>query len=497
MNITLKHRVLTGTLWAALESWGQQFANLLVFLILARLLGPEAYGLMGMAMVVIAINELLVARGGWSEALIQRSQLEPLHSTTVFWFLLLLAVVLTAVTLLIAPWLARLFGEPMVSGLAVGLSLTLPLSALAAVPEALLRRNLQFAPLTTRSLLATACGGAVGIAAALLGFGVWSLVGQQLTQKLVSVLVLWRVTPWRPGFRFSWKHYRDLHAFSLNSLGERLLVCIDQIALRFTLGYFLGAVSLGYYVLARKMLEILNELLLNPLLKTALPAFSQLQIDPLRTQQALFLGTQLAALVVLPSFVGIVLVAPELVPITFGSQWQPSVPVVQILALMALVNPIVHINAVLMRGLGQVSSQFMLSAAATALLFVLVLPFAPQGLVAVVLALLARAYVMFPLRLWVTQRVTKINAFEQITRCKGVFAATSVMALVVLLCQPLFRAELSGLFSLINAIVVGIVSYVIMISILARPLVRQAAQFVRLLKPAYPQTVVTSGTGGP
>lgn len=490
--MTLKHRVVSGTLWAAMESWGQQATNLLIFLILARLLGPEAYGLMGMAMVILAFNELLIAKGGWSEALIQRPQLESAHSTTIFWFLLLLATLLMLGTILIAPWIAALFDEPKVSELAIGLSLTLPLSALAAVPDALLRRNLHFAPLTTRSLVATTCGGVVGIGAALSGFGVWSLVGQQLTQKLVSVLVLWRAVAWRPGWRFSCKHYRDLHAFSLNSLGERLLVCLDQVALRFTIGYFLGAVSLGYYVLARKVLEILNELLLNPLLKTALPAFSQLQTDSARIQQALFLGTQLAALVAFPSFVGIALVAPELVPLTFGNQWQASIPVVQILALMALVNPVVYFNAVFMRGLGYVRSQFMLSALATVLLFIMVLPFAPHGLVAVALALLARAYIMFPIRLRITQRMTHMDAFEQITRCKGILAATLCMGIAVLLFQHFFSAELPPLFALISAIAVGIVGYLIVIYFLARSLVQQATQFIRLIRLSYTQAAAPS-----
>jgi PST family polysaccharide transporter len=494
-KMTLKRQVVNGTLWAAMESWGQQFANLLIFLVLARLLGPEAYGLMGMAVVILAFNELLIAKGGWSEALIQRPQLESAHSTAIFWFLLLFAVFLMAATVMLAPWVANLFAEPKVSGLASWLSLTLPLSALAAVPDALLRRHLQFAPLTTRSLVSAICGGVVGIAGALFGFGVWSLVGQQITQKVVSVVVLWRATTWRPGWQFSWQHYKDLHAFSLNSLGERLLICTDQVALRFAIGYVLGAASLGYYVLARKILEILNELLLNPLLKIALPAFSQLQTDSLRTQQALTLGTQLAVLVGFPSFTGVVLVAPQLIPIAFGSDWQNSVAVLQILALMALVNPFIYFNAVLMRAQGQVSSQFMLSAVATFLLFVLVLPFTGRGLLAVALALLARAYMMFPIRLWVTHRVIKIAVFEEVKQCLPIFAATLVMVVVVLFLQHWFTLKLSPLLALLMCVAVGAISYLATLYGLARPLLQQTARFIRLTKlsdsPA-PQTGVTT-----
>jgi PST family polysaccharide transporter len=268
-----------------------------------------------------------------------------------------------------------------------------------------------------------------------------------------------------------------------------LLICADQVALRFTIGYVLGAASLGYYVLARKVLEILNELLLNPLLKIALPAFSQLQSDPLRTQQALALGTQLAVLVGFPSFVGIALVAPQLIPLAFGRHWQASVAVLQILALMALVNPFIYFNAVLMRAQGQVSSQFMLSLGATLLLFTGVLPFAHEGLVIVASALLVRAYVMFPVRLWVTHRIIKISVFQQVRHCLPIFFATLTMAVILLLWQSLFKLELAPAFTLTICVSIGAVSYFAIIYWVARPLLQQATRFIRLRNLSASQVV--------
>jgi O-antigen/teichoic acid export membrane protein len=206
----LRRKATAGAIWAALETWGRQLVQLALFAVLARLLGPEMYGLVGIALAVVSAVDVLVGRGGWSEALIQQRDLEPAHLDAIFWFALAGSSALALLVVAVAGPVSDLFGDARLKGLLYWLSLTLPIYGLSIVPAALLRREFDFAPHTARAILAPLGAGAVGIPMAFWGFGLWSLVGYQLTQAVVTTAVLWWSHPWRPGFRFSFARFRQL-----------------------------------------------------------------------------------------------------------------------------------------------------------------------------------------------------------------------------------------------------------------------------------------------
>ena len=489
----LRRRLTAGVAWAVIEVWGQRLASLGIFLVLARLLGPEAYGLVRMAVAVTALGDVFITSGGWSEALIQRKDLEPEHGAGVFWLLVPLALVLTAACVAAAPLAAAFFDRPAVAGLVVWLSLTLPLGALTAVPTALLRRELRFRTLALRSHLATIGGGAVGIGMALTGWGIWSLVGQQLAQRVIGVLVLWTAHPWRPAPRLSWRHVRDLGSFGLLSLGDRLLLMVDGLLPRLLIGHFLGAAPLGHFLLARTLLELLTELLVHPLSRVAMPAFARLQGQTARLRDVLAVGTRAASLVAFPSFLGLAVVAPELVPVAFGAAWSPSVPVVQIVALVGLIFPITNLGVALLRGLGRVGWQLGLTLVASALLAALML-LASHSIVAMAWAVCARAYAMLPLRLATIQRAAGIPVAGQVARCLPVLLAALLMAAAVFAWRTALAGTLPPVALLATSVLVGVVNYGGMALLVERAPLREARDIVRSLRPS---SAAAAGGGRP
>src|SRR5687768_15586797 len=189
-------------MWTFLERSGQELISLLVLVVLARVLAPADFGVFAMAGASIRFLTLFQA-SGFSSAIVQREQIDESHLNTAFWIVMLISLTLTLTLWFGAGYFARFFGEPRVAELIRWLALMPVLGALGQVQMQLLRRRMRFKALATRTFVATPISGAVAIAAALAGFGVWSLVIRQLTQRVVMVAVCWRVGGWRPGFTFS------------------------------------------------------------------------------------------------------------------------------------------------------------------------------------------------------------------------------------------------------------------------------------------------------
>jgi len=191
---------------------------------------------------------------------------------------------------------------------------------------------LDFRALAIRSLFATAIAGAVGLGMAFFGWGVWSLVGQQLANAILGSLFMWWSVSWRPGIRISRRHLGDLYKFSLNLTGNDLLWFFAQKSDQTMVAYGFGSLGLGPYSLASRLPTLLHDGIVGPLQSVAFPTFSRLQSEPLRLERALLKFCEMSTFICFPVFAGIVAIAPSLVPWLFGAKWLAAIPLLQILA---------------------------------------------------------------------------------------------------------------------------------------------------------------------
>jgi O-antigen/teichoic acid export membrane protein len=468
-------------IWAAAGAWGREAAGFVVFLILARLLGPEAYGLVAMATVVIAVAQLLVA-DVIQEPLIQRQNLELGHLDAAFWSLVVLAAALMLAAMAAAAPVAALFEEPEVVTLIWWLSALPVLSALSAIPTALLRREMRYGALAARSLLAVIAGGAVGIGMALAGGGALSLVGQLLAQGIVGALVLWLTSNWRPRLRCSTQHFRDLWAVGAYMIGVRLMLLIQQQSPRVLIGYFLGPTALGLYAVAWRIIEILYLLLIRPLSDVALPAFARLQDDMARLRQALHVARRFGALITLPTFVGLALVAPELLPVALGKHWNGAIPVVQVLAFVGGCMSILSIASMMPLALGRWEVALGTRALATALIIAAILAVRDAGLVATAAAVAAAEALMTLVSFCVVRRLTAAPISEQVLAYAPIASAALVMAAAVFGWRQLVADDLTGITLLASSVLLGAAVYAAALLVMAFPLVHQAWELLSNVK---------------
>ncbi len=353
--MSLKQKAVKGVVWSVIQKLGGQTISLIVFFLLARLLDPKDFGLVAMASVYLAFLQVFVDQG-FAEAIVQRKNLEREHLDTAFWISVGSSAILMGLTMAIAGPVAHQFktsGQTSELTLVLRwLSASFMFSALNSVQQALFRRNLAFKSLAVRSLLATIAGGTVGVTMALSGFGVWSLVGQQLVNGTVGIIVLWRASDWRPGVRVSIAHFKELFGFSASILGFNILNFFNRRADDFLIGYFLGPAALGYYTIAYRILLMVTDLM-RTLSKVALPAFAQLQDEPERLRRAYYKAIQLTSLIAIPTFCGLAALAPELLPSLFGTQWTDSIRIMQILAFIGIVHALNNISVNTIKAMGK------------------------------------------------------------------------------------------------------------------------------------------------
>jgi O-antigen/teichoic acid export membrane protein len=396
MNTTdLVQQSRSGAVWAVLNSGAKHGMDLLVFLLLARWLAPQAFGLMALVSTVLVVVVML-AELGLAEALVQRKRLAGVAVDTAFWLLMgvggLLAIGLAA----LASPLAKLYEQPDLAPLVWALCPLVVVVSLNAVPQALMQRALRFRPLALRGMVGTLVGGATGLGMALAGADVWSLAVQQLVAAGVGLALLWGQTDWRPRWRFSPAAARRLLGFGRHVLMTRCLNVVASKVDDAVIGFVLGPVALGVYAVAGRLRLALEQLFCQGIDAVALSAFSRLASQRDVLAQAYLGATRTAISLALPVFLSAAWLAPELLPMLIGQQWSAAMAPLQALLLAGLLQAFLHFNHAVFRAVGQPQRSWQLGLASLMINGVLVTVAVGWGVQAVAWAYLLRVALIGP-----------------------------------------------------------------------------------------------------
>lgn len=324
---------------------------------LARLLDPEAFGLVAMSGAALLIlgefSDL-----GLPQAAVQRAEISHAQASALFW---INAAAGLAATLLggLAAWpLALFYGDPRVTPIVAALSLGFLIAGLGAQHQALLRRRMRFGTIAAISLASTAGGAGVGIAAAAGGAGAWSLVLLTLATSLLRTASLWGLSRWTPSRPARAEGVGAMLRFGGLVTGANLLAALVRAADAVLIGRFVGAVPLGFYTSARRLLLVPVVQINAPLTSVAIPALSRLQHDPPRFRRFYAAGIAGIAAAASPVVLLAAVLAPELVGVVLGPGWEASVPIIQALSPAALLASLNMVTSWVYLPLGRVDRQF-------------------------------------------------------------------------------------------------------------------------------------------
>lgn len=343
----MPERTLRNSLrWAFALTWGQRGISLVFTILLAAILGPEAFGIVAMALVYMAFADLLQDQGV-TTAIVQRHQLDAEHLDSAFWINLIWGLVLAGLSIALAGWWASLNNVPELESVIDVLSITLVIYSFVIVQQAHLQRELKFEKLALRANVAALLGGIIGLVLALNGAGVWALVAQQLTWACVSVVLLWAVSDWRPRFRFSKRHAKDIFGFSMSVFVANLGGFFSRRGDVLLMGLFFGPTVVGIYRLADRFVDALLELTLRPIGLVSLPHFSRLQKDREALRETVASCMHIVMLTALPALL-VLAACSDYVLAVVGPEWEPGADALKLLCIVGIVKGLVYFTGPLL-----------------------------------------------------------------------------------------------------------------------------------------------------
>jgi O-antigen/teichoic acid export membrane protein len=411
--------------------------------------------------------------------LVQRYEVSDLHFDTAFTAGCIISIGLLALCWGAAPHFEHLIKTPG-SGHVLGFTgLMFPCLAASATIIARQRRQFAFKVLALRSMMGRILGGVAGIAAALSGAGVWSLVLQQVLTALVGSLVLWFTCNQRPRFRFRTKEFHELVAFGVFSVGSLFLSFSIKRVFTIFAGLLLGTATAGYLNLAFRTVDVLWAISATAVSQVSLPMLSSLQSDPGRLKRAYEKSVEFACLLLYPVFVGIAVTSPEIVQIVFGQRWAAVSPYVAALACLVLVQaPRLFVNP-LLTAVGRprdpligVGAELIFMLAALAIIGLPSLPWA-------VGIWIASECLPLPISAWVLRRATGLGRHSQFSGVKTPLLASLILAMSVLIARRFLPSDIAAEPRLALLVLAGAGAYVSAISILDRKLLLDFRSFAR------------------
>ncbi|HZM87395.1 MAG TPA: MOP flippase family protein, partial [Blastocatellia bacterium] len=335
--MSLREQVVSGVAWSTLARALQQAAQILLSVLLARLLVPNDFGLIGMVMVFSGFADSL-ADFGFRSALVEKRILEERHVYSIFWLTLFIGGVLTTLFVLLSPYIAAFYSEPVLTPICQFLAFNYLLGSFGIVPRALMQRRMAFRHLAGVEIIITFLSAALALSLAVLGWGVWSLVAHILGGGFARNMMFFLLCGWRPRFAFSFHAVKELFHYSINLVGFGVVNYWARNADDLLIGKLFGAAALGIYNRAYALMLLPISQLISVVTDVMFTALSSIQDDKNRTKRLYLRAMGLITLLSFPIMAGMFVVAEPFILSLYGAQWVAVAPILQILCIVGLLQ---------------------------------------------------------------------------------------------------------------------------------------------------------------
>lgn len=349
---SLKEKTVAAMFWSSVGKFGTIGISFVSNMVLARLLLPQDFGVIGMLQIFISVSGVFIV-GGFGQALIQKKDPTHIDYTTVFYWNLFASILIYWLLFFLSPAISRFYDMPLLCRVLRIQSLTLVISAFSIVQSNQLMKQLRFKALSIRSLVAVSVGTTVAVIMAFKGYGVWSLVASSLVSSTASVFLLWGQSKWRPSLEFSWKSFKELFAFgglmAVSSLVDRLYLEIQGLII----GKKYSATDLGYYSQAHKLEQVPTSAISQVVTQVSFPVFSDLQDDRVRLLAGVRKNLRAVSYINFAVSVLMIVVGAPLIRLVYGPNWEPAIPYFQVLCFASIMYTTSSLNNQVIKALGK------------------------------------------------------------------------------------------------------------------------------------------------
>lgn len=325
--------------WSGIEKLSQFAVQFFVTVVLARLLGPEEYAIIGILNIFIVISSIFVD-SGLSQSLIKKTDCQDYDYNTVFWFNLTISVIIYVILFLAAPVIARFFNNSALLWTSRVLFLVIPIQALNIIQNTIVNKNLEFKVIAYFSVIGSTISGIAGIVLALLEYGVWAIIAQALLFQIVYVILYWRTSSWHPSFQIKFSSFNELFPFSVKLAGASLVNAVFNNLYSLSIAKFYSAISFGYYTQAHKFATVPTNIIEAMMNRVSYPTLSLLQNNK-KEYEFTFWKIQRGVLaIVAPIMVFLAVCGYEVIILLLGFKWEGSVETFRILCIAGITIPL-------------------------------------------------------------------------------------------------------------------------------------------------------------
>jgi PST family polysaccharide transporter len=461
---SLKQKTISGISWVLIAQVTIQLVSFIISVILARLLVPADFGLIGMVTVFVGFATL-ITKMGFRQALIQKLDVEERHYSSVFWTNTAIGACMTLLMSLSAPLIARFYGEPRLLPLTIAMSFAFLLSSINIIQETKLYREFKFRRLAIMNITSAIVSGGAGLGLALAGYGVWSLVAQMLFSLAIDAILLWTSARWRPRLHFAWADIRELLGFAANLSGYTFLDYWSRNADNLLVGRFLGPGALGIYSRSYNLMLLPVTQLSMIVGQVMYPSLASVQKDHALVRRLYLKAITGIALISFPLMLGLMVVSHTFVEVLLGSKWRAVAPILSYLCLVGMIRSITIGGKWVYQSQGRTDIMLRWELIKSPVLIcVFIIGVASGSLERLAQIYTAAIVIAFYVDLRLPARIIGLTVWTCLKRLSGVTVCAVVMALVVLFIDRTLAANLNVYVRLLVDIVTGFVIYLGLLS---------------------------------
>lgn len=467
MSHNLKQKTTSSLKWSAIERLATQLVQLIVMLVLARILGPHAFGLIGMLAVFIAVSQVFVD-SGLSSALIRKLDRSELDYSTAFYFNIGIALACYALLYFCAPYIAHFYQQPELTPLTRVLALVVIINSFGIIQRTKLSIKMDFKTQAKASLIAVTISSLTAFCLAYYNFGVWSLVAQTLVYATFNVIFLNMLHRWLPMLSFSSESFRHLFGFGSKLMLSGLIDSIYQNIYQIVIGKKFNVLDVGYFTQANQLIQTPATTMTAIIQRVTYPMLSSIQNDEQKLNSAYLLTLRLSAVVIFPILFGLGTIADPLIPELLGLEWKPAALLASILAMGLLLYPIHAINLNYLQVKGRSDLFLKLEIIKKVIITIILIITIPYGINAICIGIVIQSYIALFINTYYNGRIGNLSGIIQLKALLPIWliaiAACSIAWLITHL------VTLSTWFSITMTITIAIAIYIISIRLLQKDL---------------------------
>lgn len=445
--MSIKQQVTKSVFWSAVERFSVQGIQFLLSIIIARLLLPTDYGLIAMLSIFMAIAQTFID-SGFANALIQKKDRTDADYSTVFYFNIVVSALVYLILYISSPWIAEFYEEELLVGITRVVGLTLIINSFGIVQQAKMTISLDFKRQALASLSAVIISGGVGVWLAYAGYGAWTLVYQSLLNNFLRVILIWLFSGWMPSWCFSLESFRTLFAFGSKLLLSSLMHTLYKNLYTLIIGKKFSAADLGYYNRAFTLAQFPSNNLTDVIVRAVYPIQCRLQDDEEALNNMFLRYLRMSCYLVFPIMVIFCALADPLVRLLLTDKWIETVPLLQILCIAYMWDPVMKINNSLLNVKGR--SDYFLYAEIMKKIMAFLILFAtiPLGVIGMCFGLILYSFVDMIIITYYTRKLTNLGMFVQIRELLPIislsFSMGGIVYVITLLGIPPFAQLVIG-----------------------------------------------------